>query len=91
MQNRVSMVAGERRRITVRVTYNGRPTGFTIVNPRYTLKSGYQELDSGIPALEYSDMTCVIAPSQAGNYVLEFTFEIGGEIWIQRVYIAVRE
>ena len=92
MINTLRLVAGERRRVTVRVTYNGRQSGFTVGNPRYVLKSGYKEIEGGIPALNYNtEMTVIIEPPQAGNYVLEFYYEIGGETWIQRVAINVRE
>ena len=93
MTNTLRLVAGERRRVTVRVTYKNRQSGFLIQNPRYTLKSGYKEIESGIPSMEaYStEMMAVIEPPQAGNYVLEFYYEIGGETWIQRVAVSVRE
>lgn len=91
MNERINMIAGERRRVTVRVTYRGRQTGFTIQNPRYELKIGTKVIESGVPSMDYGDMICIIAPAIAGNYMLEFQFEIGGEQWIRRITVAVRE
>lgn len=91
MNERITMILGERRRITTRVTYRGRQTGFSVQNPRYELRSGSKVVEEGIPLMEYNDMTCVISPPLPGGYVLEFQFEVGGEQWIRRVAVMVLE
>lgn len=87
--NRITMLLGEIRRVTVRVTYRGQATDFDISSPEYKLINLAGVVESGTPAITGNDMTCLISPPAEGQYTLEFKFGIGDEIWMQRVFVTV--
>ena len=90
MANRITMILGEIRRVTVRVTYRGKEADFDISSPEYKILNAEGLVESGTPAVSGNDMICLISPPAEGQYVLEFKFGIGDEIWIQRVFVTVR-
>lgn len=88
--NRISMILGEIRRVTVRVTYRGQEADFNILSPEYKLIGSTGIVESGTPAVTGNEMICLISPPEEGQYKLEFKFGIGDEIWIQRIFVTVR-
>lgn len=89
--NRISMILGEIRRVTVRVTYRGQETDFNITSPEYKLIDSAGLVEDGTPVVTGNDMTCLISPPAEGQYMLEFKFGIGDEVWVQRVSVTVRK
>ena len=89
--NRISMILGEVRRVTVRVTYRGQETEFNITSPEYKLIDSAGVIEDGTPAMTGNDMTCLISPPAEGQYTLEFRFGIGDEVLVQRVSVTVRK
>lgn len=89
--NRISMILGEVRRVTVRVTYRGQETDFNLTSPEYKLIDTTGIIEEGTPAITGNDMTCLISPPAEGQYTLEFRFGVGDEVWVQRVSVTVRK
>ncbi len=90
MTDRISMILGEIRRVTVRVTYRGQETDFNILSPECKLLNAAGTVESGTPTVSGNDMICLISPPAEGQYTLEFKFGIGDEIWMKRILVTVR-
>lgn len=88
MSNAIHMIAGERRRVTVKVTVDG-DSDFTIRNPSWKLLKDSESVDAGTPNLSGTKLTCMLEPPEAGGYTLEFSFEISGERIIRRIQVYV--
>ena len=89
IMNKVNMLIGERRRLTVRITAGGQD--FTIRNPKYKLMRSGEVIASGTPTVSGNDLICMLEPPVAGGYTMECTFEIAGEIVKKRVTILVEK
>jgi hypothetical protein len=90
MVNQIEMLLGEIRRITAEITVDRESSGFTISNPKYSLKKGNTEVDSGTVVSVENQITCTIAPKEVGSYNLDFSFDIADEHLIKRVILNVK-
>lgn len=87
----LTLLLGERRRLTTRVTIGG-AAEFVLRDASYELTDeGGRTVESGAAEIHAHDIVLYLEPAHAGYYRLTITFSVGGEVVKRRLAIMVEE
>lgn len=87
----LTLLLGERRRLTTRVTIGG-ATEFVLRDAAYVLADeGGRTVEAGAAEIHGHDIVLYLEPARAGYYRLTITFGVGGEVVKRRLAVMVEE